>query len=476
MVYEDISADLPKTFKFMLRKLKGGFYKQLIKIQPDRTYASQNDTVNIKFPIGSILNMNSLNLHFKGTPTATNVVFFPKYTSTLIKRLSVSVNGVTVQIINDYNLIYNIFANHNSHNLTTAFGQNIDSSIKWTEAGASGSAEGAITGTNKLVNTSTPIVNERLVINHFLGVISGGSTPVWNTDALGEVILSIQFNDAGVLCGGAEATALTYADAAYTLNDIYATVEAYSFSSDEFYNLLGEADKKIGFNDFIISRFASVEKSAGVNVTTYVNASSLDYVIGTGLSDVGVSSTVKRMIAYSAGSTGATSGVAGAAVATAAINLYTYLTNPAQYTNDGASGDGVFTCEQMRLPLQYLESSAFSINNRMINYAPLDPLEVFQNNLLALGYENLDVSANGFNPSIVSLLHYFKYYGCCIQSFELQNPEVFYLSGLNTQGASVSITWDARFGTTSTFRINPIIIAKCSRVMEVKAGRQIQVI
>jgi hypothetical protein len=477
MVYEDISGDLPRSFKYQLRKLSSGFYKQLIKIQPDRTFAAQNDTISLKFPVGSILNMNSLNIHMKGTPTSANTVFFPKYTSTLIKRLSVSVNGVTVQIINDYNLIYNVMANHNSFNLTTAFGQNVESSIKFTEAAASGATEGVITGTNKLVNTTTPTANERLCINHFLGVISGGSTPVWNTDALGEVILSIQFSDASVLCGGAEATALTYGDATYSLTDIYATVEAYSFSDDSVYTMLTQEDKKIGFNDFIISRFASVSKSAGINVTTYINASSLDYVIGTGLSDAGVSASVKRMVAYSAGSTGATSGVAGASVATAGINLYTYLTNPAQYGSDGAGGvDGVFTCEQMRFPLQYITSSTFYLNNRMINYGPLDQLEIFQNNLLALGYENLDLSANGFNKSIVSLFHYYKHYGACFQSFELINPDVFYLSGMNTQGSSVSLQWNATFDPACTFTINPILIAKTSRIMEVRSGRQVAVI
>jgi hypothetical protein len=119
-VYSDISSDVPRSMKYQLRKLNSGFFKQIIRIQPDRNTAAPNDTINIKFPVGSILNMESLNLHFKGTPTATNVVFFPKYTSTLIKRLSVSVNGVTVQIINDYNLIYNILANHNAFNITKA--------------------------------------------------------------------------------------------------------------------------------------------------------------------------------------------------------------------------------------------------------------------------------------------------------------------------------------------------------------------
>ena len=49
MVYENISADLPRSFKYQLRKLSSGFYKQLIKIQPDRTNAVQNDTINIGF-------------------------------------------------------------------------------------------------------------------------------------------------------------------------------------------------------------------------------------------------------------------------------------------------------------------------------------------------------------------------------------------------------------------------------------------
>jgi hypothetical protein len=426
--------------------------------------------------------MNSLNIHFKGTTTGTQATFFPKYTSTLIKRMSVSINGVSVQIINDYNLIYNVFANHNSFNLTTAFGQNVEPSIKWTEAAASAALEGAITGENKILATATSIVAERLCINHFLGIISGGSTSIWNTDALGEIILTLQFEDARVLMGGAEATALTYADSAYSLSDIYATIEAYSFSSDEYYQMVSSADQKIGFNDWIVSRYASVEKKSSINVTSYLNASSLDYVIGLAQSDNGVASTTRRMIAYSSQSTGATSATAGGAVATAALNLYLYLTNPAIYTNDagglgiGNVGDGFFQCEAMRSPLQYIESSAFYINNRMINYAPLDPLQIFQQNLLSLGYENLDVSANGFNPSVVSLLHYFKYYGCCFQSFELINPDVFYLSGLNSQGASVSINWIATFGTTSTFKVNPVLIAKTSRILQVNPGRQIQVI
>jgi hypothetical protein len=58
----------------------------------------------------------------------------------------------------------------------------------------------------------------------------------------------------------------------------------------------------------------------------------------------------------------------------------------------------------------------------------------------------------------------------------LLNPAVFYLSGLNTQGASCSINWSATFESASTQVIYPILIVKTSRVLEIGAGRQVAVI
>ena len=96
MVYDNISADMPKNFFYNLKKLRGGFSKQIIKITPDRTISSPNDISTFRFPIGSVLNLQSLNLHFKASTKGTNPTLFPKYSSTLIKRLSVSVNNVSI--------------------------------------------------------------------------------------------------------------------------------------------------------------------------------------------------------------------------------------------------------------------------------------------------------------------------------------------------------------------------------------------
>lgn len=480
MVYENISADLPKQFFYNLKKLKGGFSKQIIKITPDRTLASPNDITTFRFPIGSVLNLQSLNLHFKGSTKGTNPTLFPKYTSTLIKRLSVSVNNVSVQIINDYNVVYNIYADLNSANLTTRHGEKFDTTTDFVNTTLSAVATTAqpLVAKNLLASAQGLISNERMVINHFLGILGGGSTPIWNTDLMGEIVVSVQWDTQGVLCGTCETSATTYTSAdTYELSDIYMSIESLSFMSEEYYQALATADKMIGFHDFSVIRFPKVSKASGIDITTYISASSLDCVIGTALPANAITAIPKTMVGHSSCSAG---------TGTLAINIYKYLSDPVASTGAGGAvaqvgdvlnyGDGYYSTMNMIRDLQYINTSVFYINNRMINYQPLDSLEIHQQNLLALNYENLDLSNNGFNPSIVSLAHFFKYYGVCFQDLSLLNPSTFYLSGINSAGSSISINWKATFNAFATIDAYPLLVVKCSRIMNISDGRQIQVI
>jgi hypothetical protein len=480
MVYEDISADLPKTFFYNLKKLKGSFSKQIIKITPDRTLASPNDITTFRFPIGSVLNLNSLAMHFKGTTSGTNITIFPKYTSTLIKRLSVAVNNVSVQIINDYNLVYNTYADLNSANLTTRFGEKFDSTTNFvnTTLSAATATASPLVATNLLASAQGAITAERMVINHFLGILGGGSTPIWNTDLMGEIVVSVQWENQGVLCGTSETAATTYTSAdTYSLSDIYMSVESFSFTNDEYYQALATADKKIGFHEWSVVRFPKVAKNSGIDITTYISASSLDCVIGTSLPPNAITAIPKTMVGHSSCSAG---------TGTLAINIYKYLSDPVASTGAGGAvaqvgdvlnyGDGYYSTMNMIRDLQYINTSVFYINNRMINYQPLDPLEIHQQNMFALNYENLDLSNNGFNPSCVSLAHFFKYYGVCMQDLSLLNPATFYLSGLNSAGSSVSINWKATFNSFCTNDAYPVLIIKTSRILNISEGRQIAVV
>jgi hypothetical protein len=479
MVYDNITGDLPRTFLYTLRRLKGGFSKQLIKITPDRQIASPNDITTFRFPIGSILNFQSLNLNFKGSTKGTNPTIFPKYTSTLIKRLSVSINNVSVQIINDYNIVYNAFANLNSGNMTTRYGEKFDSSTDFANTTLTSAVTTAqpIVGKNLLLATQGLISNERMVINHFLGILSGGSTPIWSTDLMGEIVVSVQWENQGVLCGTAEASAITYTSAdTYELTDIYMTVESFSFTNRDYYDGLNQNQIMVGFLDHQVVRFPKVSKSSGIDITTYVSASSLDAIMATALPADALTAIPKTMIAHGTGSVGTT----------AVINIYEYLSNPVAYVHNHTTvaqlngvanyGDGFFQSLNMVFDLQYITSSVFYMNNRMIGYQPLDPLEIHQNNLLSLNYENLDLSNNGYTPAAVSLAHFYKYYGMCIQDLSLLNPSVFYLSGINSAGSSISLNWKATFNQYANIDCYPIMIIKTSRILSVSEGRQIQVI
>ena len=480
MVYEQISSDLPKSFFYNLKKLKSGFSKQIIKITPDRTIASPNDITTFRFPIGSVLNLQSLNLHFKGSTKGTNPTLFPKYSSTLIKRLSVSVNNVSVQIVNDYNIVYNTYADLNSGNMTTRFGEKFDTTTDFVNTTLSSAVTTAqpLVSKNLLASAQGLITSERMVINHFLGILGGGSTPIWNTDLMGEIVVSVQWETQGVLCGTCESSATTYTSAdTYELTDIYMSIESLSFVSDEYYQALATADKMIGFHDFTVVRFPKVAKNSGIDITTYISASSLDAVIGTALPANAITAIPKTMVGHSSCSAGTGS---------LAINIYKYLSDPVASTGAGGSvaqvgdvlnyGDGYYSTMNMIRDLQYINTSVFYINNRMINYQPLDNLEIHNQNLLALNYENLDLSNNGYTASCVSLAHFFKYYGVCIQDLSLLNPSTFYLSGINSAGSSVSINWKATFNAFATVDTYPILMIKCSKVLTISNGRQIQVL
>jgi hypothetical protein len=480
MVFEDISGDLPKTFFYNLKKLKGGFSKQIIKITPDRLTASPNDITTFRLPIGSVLNMNSLALHFRGSTTGTNVTIFPKYTSTLVKRLSISINNVSAQILNDYNVTYNTYADFNSGNLTSRHGEQFDATTRFADTALSSAVTTPqqLTGTSLMLAATGAVTHQRMVINHWLGITGGGSTPIWNTDLMGEVVIQIQWETQGILCGTAEASATTYtASDTYSLDNIYMSVESLSFTNDEYYQALAAADQKIGFHDFNLIRFPRVSKAANIDVTTYISASSLDQVIGSALTPNGLTSVPKTMISHGACSTG---------TATNVINVYKYLSDPVAYVGAGGAvaqvndvllyNDGFMSTLNMVRDLQYITSSVFYINNRMINYAPLDQLEIHQQNLYSLNYENLDMSNNGFTPACVSLAHFFKYYAACIQDLSLLNPSTFYLSGVNSAGSSISINWKATFNQFANIDCFPFLIVKTSRILNISQGRQIQII
>ena len=69
--------------------------------------------------------MDATALYFKVDILGTNVTIPARYASTFIKRMSLSINNTSVAIINDYNLLYNIYADCTNKDYTKGAGGEI---------------------------------------------------------------------------------------------------------------------------------------------------------------------------------------------------------------------------------------------------------------------------------------------------------------------------------------------------------------
>lgn len=467
-MYENIGASLPREFFYNLSKLQGSMAKNKIKVSADRPDNNVAGTiVNFRLPIGSLLNLQSLSLFWKATMTGTNPAHPTRYAQSFIKRLSISMNNVVIQQIEDYALLYNLMADHTNKDRTKTIGGDFaDNSVIYTETDPTGTSQTAITATNALLASTTNQTNIKMKVNNFLGFLGSATTQILPTDKCGEVVISITLAQPyEVLGGSAEASSITYSNNAYDLDDMYLTCETLSFSDDSYYTSINDRDLMFGFNDYVLTKFAPVSKSTGINITNYISANSIDWIAGTAIV---AQSQPKTMVAYGGGSDGATANV---------INMFKYLSDPVAYANNntGNSGDGFYAVEALKRDLQGLENSQFAINNKQLNYAPYDAHEVFQSNLDCLGYEGVDASANGWNPAITSLPVYFKYYAAHFQSLSLVDKEQFLISGLSSAGSSCAINWVCKFKGSATYSITPVLIAKLSKVLHIKAGRMVSV-
>jgi hypothetical protein len=466
-MFDNVPASLPSEFFYNLSKLQGSMSKQRIRINADRPSGNTSgNQVAFRLPIGSMIDLRSLCMHWKASISGSNPTIFGRYSSSFIKRIAISINNVTVQQIEDYGLLYNLLADHNNKALNKGLaGEFLENTIIWGES-SPGATQTSLTASNALLNTTTNQTNVKMQVNNFLGFLGSSSTQVIPTDRFGEITIQIYLAQPyECLAGTAEASATTYGDTSYTLDDMHITCETYSFSDDSYYQSIGNKDLMYRFDDYITTRFAQCTKTEGINTTMYISANSIDWVACTAVIP---QTGPKPLVGW--GSLGAGDGSTDKV-----INTYQYLSDPVAYVNNidtTTHGDGFFNTEAMIRDLQHISSAQVSINNKALNYSSFDKYEIFQNNLCALGYEGIDSSANGLINTCVSIYHYFKYYSAVFQSLSLIDKDSHYISGLSSAGSSCAINFDIKFSGGS-YNITPVVIAKLSKVLHVKSGRMI---
>jgi hypothetical protein len=350
-----------------------------------------------------------------------------------------------------------------------------DPSLKFTSADPSSSADVALVGANWTSSgTSAPSKIDG-AITHWLGFLGSANPSVIDTSDLGDVYLQFQMSSAYILPSTINATAQTLAGASYTLDNIYSTVDVISFASDEYYSLkaskLASSGLNIGFYSYLNARFASITKSAGINVSWNVSANSLDQIICS-MCKTDQNSTWKPMIVYGANGDGST-----------VYNMSQIVADPVGKANNTGAvrsdvyGDGFMNSYYFIRNGQAIKESRISINNRPINYGFITPKEIFIETMKALGYNHLDLGSNGLNACVFSLVHFCKYYFAHITDLTIQDTKDFWISGLNSLGSTLTITWEANFnGSSNAQTAIPVIYARLSKILNVQQGRNITVI
>lgn len=466
-MYSEFPASYPSKFMLSVKKLAGGMNRQTIKILPDRTTCEPNGIMTFRMPLGAIVDLESLMWYFKVTDSGTSPLTCGRNASNFIKRLSVNINNVSTMIINDYNLVHNIYSDfHNKDKSKSFLSAPQLADVEYSE-GAGSSSIVAISAKSGVKADITGLSSTQFVVDNWIGILNSLSTPIVNSDLFGEMSIQIQIaplQECVAMVGGD-----TYSNESFQITDSYMTIQALSFTDDSYYQSLSSRENLYySFNDYIVTRFASVAKNTGINVTNYISAGSIDHILSTAVFN---ETTPTRIVSYYGDGDGATAAQIGSLSQVKADTI-----GKVDSVGTSNNGDLFNNVKALQRNLQHLDKSVFSINNKQLNYAPLNIYEVYQNNLTMLNNLNIDASANGFHEGNLSIYHHFKYYAFHLQALNLEDPDTAYISGLNTSGASASINWACTFtGSSNTLSIVPVMITKLTKVLKVGRGRQISV-
>ncbi len=491
------SYSFPKNLSFSLKRMNSYINKSKLKINSDRSEYKSGQQIKFTLPRGAMIDFRSLVIYATGSTSAgTTQIHFPRNgLSSLIENLQVSINNQQINNIQAYNFLYNTLydmeCGREQETKRNISGEIADPSVKYdiTSISASGNTtqEGIITAV-EMSEQNNADANVPLVANNFLGALSSFSTPVLNTAYTGTIEILITLAPA-VCCfqtGNTTTTALTAIPTStspeYTLTNVYLTIDKLTYTSGIYNRLLEErlADTseegglKVCCYDYSTIIGSLFVKSAGNSLNASVNSKSLDLLIGTFRHErynTLAPLLIKGTITTNADST----------------SKYNYVSNPVSLNSviTGASstpfddyrtiaGDSAFANSwYFQRAGVFIEGSQFSVNSVPLLGYRAPPIEIYNNTLQSLGFNNLDMSS-GLEGGAVSLHHWTKFYFCDATSLEnISQDAIPFVSGYDGENAGIVINWDVNFRTNCGTKVYPYVFCRHSRVMTLYAGRNL---
>lgn len=471
-------ASFPKNLAYNIKTLSG-FSKSTVVLTPDKSaVVNHGDTIKVKLPSNTIVDLRTFTMHFKGTALAdgaSSKMHFPRLTSSLIKTLAVYINGTLIERIDNYNTLYNKLYDLDGGGVDQTakrFLENSDPSIGYKTAANSTDVSGGNRVNKTLIATASD-TKQKMMVNNWLGFLSTASCPCPDTNDLNNVEIEITFDNEKVLWGAGGATAsnnIVSAGAAYKLEDVKFTIAKIVFNDPLYYNLKASkmlsSGLMVGYQTYVTSKQASFLKGSSINVLTTVNTTSLDQIICClQSSDTSIS---KLQLA---GANNKDKGLTFNEVFPTAYAAQAANTNE----DDVVAGDLYNNSWYFRSDATGLVSSSIEINNTPLMPQPLDDATVYNETLIALGNLNQDMSS-GIHPGCCSLSLFLKYYFTHIVSLENIQQGDFYKSGLDGRASALNIALKLVFDGASTESFTPYIFCKTTRIMQINEGHSVTVV
>lgn len=462
----------PKNLAFSLKKLSGSIIKQKLRVSADKSSYNANERVMFNFPIGRMIDNRSVVMTAKCT-TNTAGNFFPRGgLNSLIENLQITANSRVLQSTQNYNFIWNTLADlcgyFSQEQASKRLYENFDPSTAHTNT----QGQGATVITAKQTDT-TNTETYYFCVNNWLGFLSS-SASTWDTNNLGQVQLTITLAPNGCLYLGSASTAGTTATAgSYKIEEATLSMDTITFTNSLYYELvktqLEGGGLNIAYSDYLIAVGSLSSKStAGFTHTAQFSTNSLDQVIATfrpesydtpaplALGDAVIDFATA---ANRKGSATAYQGVVTTSTASAVEGTYGGFNNSYYYLRDGGG----------------IDYSSWYINSQPMT-ANSTPIEIFNNTLQALDYLSLDLGAGGVHQGALTSGFYNRCYFADILSLEnISGDGNNWVSGLGGNGGVIQVQYNARFTSSLSIKVYPIIIGKVSKILNIKIGRNLDV-
>lgn len=484
----------PKTMSYYSRRL-AGYSKNSVRLNlAGSTTVSQNGIISVVLPTNSMVDLNSLAMFFKCDPVSTTAVagstepscVFPRFTTSLIERIQVSVGGVSVGNAPNMNSAIAYLKQISSmssdkcsslpHLWASPQGYDHTNGAAGvaTQRGGSGTAAGAILtpevsqdhGQNNPANGGSPACDANFVptagnfpnesnysVELFNGFVSESAPKVLDTSTLGAIRLDILLSPAAVFMGlGSVNGAAWVPDTActvntYSLKDIFFYIDVISLA-DGVYNasiasyLQSGNTLKIPFANYFLFTDGIQAGAGGFNSALRVNVRS---------QNIRRVWNSFRKADYNAGAAGDV----------AELNK----ANTTPYFQFGSSS------------LSALQSIQLQVNNVQIPSQPLlMGAENNYQNRKSLNKINNQLGACLADCSIGQENRHDMFYSCISLDDRLSNG-LRQLSGFSSAGTQTSIYVNtANTGTNVADALQHVCFIECSSLLLVGQNRQITVI